>query len=172
MKFKGDEAVSRATRATGRTLLLLSFTLAIHKVGWIEVTEASVFGVRVVSGKLETLLTVLIIGAAIGHSIQWYGDKLSFDGWNVNGNEIGVGRLDSRPTKRLDGAAFDLDRLNEWLTKNEKTDPDQIDRLVSEIGSINSKIDRFSKFAFVYFYIWHFAVPVGLAIAVCVARNA
>lgn len=164
MNFQGKEAISRPTRATGRTVLFLALLLGLAGVDWINVADNSLVGLKVNEHKFIPLLEVFCIVAAVWHVVQWYSDFLSFRGWNITGGTPRTSFLKPSMT-RLERVADLIMNLSE--VKNDlETLPTQIEQIRRELSGLDWSIRKFNTFARFYVYCWHLAVPL---VAVCVA---
>ncbi|MEM8824772.1 MAG: hypothetical protein AAGF30_14295 [Pseudomonadota bacterium] len=167
MNFLGEEAISRPTRATGRALLIFAFTLVIQKLGWIEVADTSVVGLRFAEDRLEVVLSILTAALTIAHIVQWNGDRLSYSAWNIEGRRLGGPRWDAPSKTHLSGLVYDLDSQLRDAGEENGHNLD-ITKLLQELRLLNQRVTSFRDYSFFFVYVWHMIVPVGAAlIALC-----
>lgn len=164
MNFKGEQAISRPTRATGRTVLIVSLTLFLFKLGWIETADASIVGLRFAEGKFETIATGILGLALLAHLVQWTGDLFSYQAWNINGRKMGAPRWGTSKDQ-LDGFFYDLEvslnRIQDPTNEQENLDLTGLQR---NLSLLTNSLSRYRRFMLFYFYIWHMAVPILAAV--------
>lgn len=160
MNFQGKEAISRPTRATGRTVLFLALLLGLAGLGWIEVTQNPLFGLKIVSDKFDPLLKLLCLLASIAHVVQWYGDFVSYRGWNVTGGLSGASRWGEASKTKLYDAIEEASKLTDAGQEYQELHS-KVDSLSSQLDELHWNMGNFSSFAKFYVYFWHLALPLS-----------
>lgn len=162
MNFHGNNAISPATRTTGRTLLLLSTTLLFSTMGWIDTAETSVVGLKIESNAFIPILQFLVVAALVSHLVQWNGDRVALKGWNVEGAQLGVSRIQASSKPKL----YDLIRKMEdgdW--ENAK----QLEEIKRELKQFNRGFSSLKGYALFYVWVWHGVVPLLAGLGTVVA---
>jgi len=164
MNFLGEQAISGATRATGRTTLVFSGTLVFGALGWIQLAETSIIGLKFEQGKFLPVLAVLVVISAIAHFVQWYSDLASYRGWNIHGQSKWAGRASAAHNKRFHGLVEDLISAVEELGQDEYAIEDMVSQILPELKLFNTSLRNYGRYAKLYVYGWHFAVPILAAL--------
>lgn len=165
MTFLGQEAISGATRTTGRTVLLLSGTAIFLSLGRIEIAETSVVGLRFAAERVRLALAFLIGAAAPGHGVQWYGGRISVRNWTLLGRKPGEIRQDARAetSKRL------RKDLHGFASRPQTAGSDETARnarrLADALPLLARDVANFGTYARLYPCGWHLGLPM-LAAAV------
>lgn len=163
MNFHGQEAISSPTRATGRTVLFFALLLGLAGLGWIDVADTSLLGLKVQPDKFIPMLQLICILSLIAHLVQWYGDHVSYQGWNVTGKLSGIGRIEGASRTKLDDLSDpalgpgSLEAESEW-------DSRKLDRWASRIEEMCWNMKSFDYFAKFYVYRWHLALPFAATV--------
>lgn len=166
MNFLGQEAISRSTQTTGRTLLVLAFTLIVYKLGWIEAEEASIIGLRFKDDTFGLIVSLVMGFVFIAHLVQWSGDFLSYESWNVDGRKISPAFRASPTETRL---TMLIRSMSARLAEDEdprragKEQIERLDQLTEELRSFRRQLSHFGWFSFFYVYIWHLILPLSIA---------
>ena len=172
MSFPGEQATSRATRVSGRTLLGLPMVGSSIAWGWLDATGFSMAGLTFKVGFVESSLALLVAFLMLAHIVQWFGDLKSFNGWNIAGRKvIGLQDLsDTEAKSKLEALGRDLDRVLESRSTAVKANSEQEQSLIRVRDSLpkvaellpafTKSVRGFGRFAFFYVYIWHLAVPL------------
>lgn len=172
MNFQGKEAISRPTRATGRTVLLFSFLLGLAGLGWIEVANNSLVGLKVKEENFISLLQLLCGLSIIAHVVQWYSDYISYCGWNVTGKMPGGSRWDAPSETKLQDLIDEITVLPEGEKDIVKLS-DRLKEVEVKIEELRWNIKNFDLFAKFYVFGWHLILPLGIAfIAFFIDRHA
>lgn len=162
MNFHGNNAISPATRTTGRTLLLLSTTLIFALMGWIDTAETSIVGLKIESDAFIPILQFLVVAALVSHLVQWNSDRVAFKGWNLDGAKPGAPRWGASSKSRL----YDvIEKLNDLDPK----DSEQLVKLEEELRKFNNSFASFERYAFFYVWVWYGAMPALVGIAAVLA---
>ena len=85
MHFFGQEAVSRSTRRSARTLVTLSFAVWVISTFDVALNNLVIAGIRLdaASDALSVLKWVVLLFLLGDHIMNWFGDVLSYRAWNV-----------------------------------------------------------------------------------------
>lgn len=172
MNFHGQEAISGPTRATGRTVLFFALLLGLAGLGWIDVADTSLLGLKIEPDKFVPLLQLLCVLSVLAHVVQWYGDYVSYRGWNVTGKMPGAGRWDAPAETKLRD-------LTDKITVLPEGDLDiisvkeRLDEIENEINILGWNMNSFDCFAKFYVYVWHLVLPLTAAgVAIALSRYA
>ena len=84
MHLAGQDAISRATRASGRTLVSLSFVIWFVKFVDAPIGEIVISGVSLPesSSGYGFVQWIVMVPLFVYHVMNWSGDLLSYRGWN------------------------------------------------------------------------------------------
>ncbi|WP_300016929.1 hypothetical protein [uncultured Roseobacter sp.] len=159
MNFQGKGAISRPTRATGRTTLFLSLLLGLAGVGWIDVADNSLIGLKVIHAKFIPLLQLLCAIAA-AHLVQWYSDYVSYRGWNVTGKLPGGSRWGAPNETRLQDIVDGIAVLPDGKEDLQRISSD-LEKLTKDVDQIRWNMRSFDFFARFYVFGWHLLLPLA-----------
>ena len=162
MIFHGEQAISRSTRATGRTVLILAASQLFTQWGWIDVSRASVVGLVFTPDGFPKVLGILLVLAMIAHVVQWFGDYQSFRGWNFAGKQLGAPRWGAN-LQRLEGLIADLKSLSEKDKLDERATK-ELSNIVAEAEVLNTSLHSFEGYARFYVVGWHLILPLFVAL--------
>ncbi|WP_282129359.1 hypothetical protein [Roseobacter litoralis] len=162
MIFHGQQAISPPTRATGRTVLFFALLLGLARVGWIDVADTSLLGLKVEPEKFVPLLQLLGVLAVVAHVVQWYGDFVSYRGWNVSGKQPADRFWNSHETKLEAISKLASDSETGGVEKQKLLK--QNDQIIREIAELRWSINSFGNFAKFYVFGWHLALPVAATV--------
>ncbi len=162
MNFHGSEAISRSTRVTGRTVLLMSFLLVLATKGWISLAENTLLGIKLQEDIFMPLLAALCVASIISHAVQWYGDYLSYKGWNIEGKLPGMPRSSASSKNRLHDLGDTIARLAS-MDADGATMSKEFEQLSKQVQDLDKSMIHFGLYAKFYVFGWHLGLPVGAA---------
>lgn len=178
MNYQGQELISRATYTSGRSLVALS--MAVIFIHWfnIDVSGFSLLNVDLKPAENAGMVGLIVAFLAVGHCVQWYGDKQSFQAWNRSkkvggGNPRGSGgeELPSELShlisefreivhllkrKKDDGEGQSVELTWKGLVRDQGW-------VLEQLEVLQRGIDRLSWYMWAVLYVWHLFVPLGLA---------
>ena len=151
MTFLGQAAITAPTRTTARALLVTAALLGMVRLGWVEVDGLTVFEATLAEGRAEAVLCGLAGFLIAAHLLQWLGDLLSYQAWNIPGAEPRQRDFDGykfRP--RLHGAVEDA--LEAAKSTNDESAlrnwPDERQQqIIRELQAMNANMGRLSVYA-------------------------
>jgi len=169
MTFLGQDAISRATRTTGRTVPLLSGTAIFLSLGWIEIAETSVPGLRFAAERVRLALASLIGAVPLGHGVQWYGDRISVRNWTLMGGKLGEIRYDGRAeASRFARLTEDLQNFASRTETEDSVETAKNARQIADALPLLARdVANFGTYARLYVCGWHLGLPM-LAAAVAI----
>ena len=184
-RFNGKPEISRSTHTAGRTILSVSLAVIVFHYTGSSLEKMQVFGVPVRERTIEVGLIVTLSTAIVGLLVNWMGDALAFTKWELGipwlsapkggGRKLPryaeVSRLVNVGSKMLNGLR-DLERAREFpddeIPKELKSALREIERGVSDfdqaVGGYKNHLWTVWHWAAFEVFIWHFMVPVSLAI--------
>ncbi|WP_145996696.1 hypothetical protein [Monaibacterium marinum] len=118
-----------------------------------------VFGLSVTPEKLEWILSAGIFAFFIGHIVNWLGDRISLNGWDViGGKDSGNAHFDSGSKTNFKKIYEIFDKIN--LKFNESGFEGDLNYKISDLMKLLNKFqDDKSKFTFMlHLYFWGFAL--------------
>ena len=168
MKFKGEEAITKPTRATARTVTILSLSFIFVEFGWLEIADSSVIGFKLAEESLSSAGVFLIGAALVAHMVQWNGDRLAFDAWNVEGLKPEHVRFGGARRSALDGTFDDLlkiaDRLRAGEDVKDVNAANALQALCEQGKTLLPRLERFGRYGYFYVWGWDLALPAGIAL--------
>ena len=160
MHFVGQDAISRPTRGSGRTLVSLSFVVWFVKFSDAPIENLVISGVKLLGSSQAygfvqwlVLLTLLMY-----HLMNWSGDWQSYKGWNVRDKitmTAGFGPDASLVSK--------LEKTLHIVRENTRHNP-EAEKAIERLDEIRNEVCRFNSFACWYILVW--AVIPGLCCAI------
>ncbi|WP_039017126.1 hypothetical protein [Halocynthiibacter namhaensis] len=173
MNFLGKDAISRATRVSSRTVLIVSVTLLAFSMEWVTIPEGKIFGVQFSDGYLIWALRCIVVYNLFSHLVHWYGDFVSYKGWNITGRKPqAMARLGPANTYNFI-QSFMLDVARAQVNALENDDRaeklDFTDDLKEQFLALNNALYRFASFATLYVWGWFLLLPVGCGILSLIA---
>ena len=159
MHLAGQDVISRATRASGKTLVSLSFVVWFVKFVDAPIGDAVISGVSLPESNngYGFVQWVVMIPLLLHHVMNWWGDRLSYRGWND-------------PTKITLSAGFGsatglMTRLDAVLrTVKEKFGQSNGEESIAihHLREINTQVRLLSTFAGLYILLW-----IGFPVVCC-----
>ncbi len=159
MHFMGQQAISRPTRGTSRILLSLSFAIFFIKFYGVQLENLNFYGVRL-PPDLEYLTAQVVIMLFIltSHVVNWFGDHISYQGWNIEAKvttAAGFGS-DTALVTRLDSVI----RIVKEKIGNEQ----EHNIILERLDEIRCSVLKVNSYAWWYIYFWHLFVPIVASI--------
>ena len=157
MHFMGQQVISRPTRGSGRNLVSLSFVVWFVKFYGAPIKNLVISGVELVdpSQDYDPVLWVGMLLLLVHHVMNWYGDVVSYKGWNIISDKVtstaGFGS-DTGLVSRLDSVL--------QIVKEKIGNKSEQDIIPVRLDEIKNGIVRLNSFAFWYIVIW-LGVPVA-----------
>ena len=156
MHFMGQQAISRATRATRRLLISLSFVVWFIRFYDVSIDNLEFYNIKLPTGNNSyyCLQQFFLIYSLLNHFGSWFGDYISYKSWNV------VPRLTST-------AGFGSDR--DFTTKLDsviKVVEEKIgtssehEIMLNRFRDIKKEIVNLNSYAGLYIWVWHLFVPI------------
>ena len=172
MHFEGRELISRGTKASARTLTTACFAKFLLAFSGAE-GPAKIAGLEIPLDQLNTTGTYLIAFLTAAHLQSWWGDRLSYQRWNVT-DRVSPNNLGSSGSllSKLDGTIRDMqtaitkfDVPDESLVQSVKLKEikQQLDWTKSTVQDIRHGIDNLNTYAKAVLYGWYLFVPLTLA---------
>ena len=162
MHYFGQDAISRPTRRSARTLVSLSLVFWLIGFYTVPVEQLVISGISLPGAKeaLSALRWVVLLFSFADHLMNWFADLLSYKAWNVRD------KLTSRA-----GFGTDTGLMNKLesviLIVNEKMpDPSSsAERKIalSRLEEIKTEVWRLNSYA-----AWYLAVWIGAPALCCV----
>ena len=167
MRLLGEQAISSPTRASGRSVLLISAILIMIQLDWANLDNLTVFEVGIAEGKAEEALRWFAYFLIFAHLVQWFGDYVSYRNWNVFGAEAALMRdIGGRKEQnKLTAILEDLHNFSEAHSKGEKpvnSSSEQWGYLVDDLKRLNRSVNQFNSYALFYVWIWHLGLPISV----------
>ena len=156
MHFMGQQAISRPTRGSGRNLVSLSFVVWFVKFYGTSVKNLSISGVELVdpSQDYDLVQWVVMLLLLAHHVVNWYGDVVSYKGWNIISDKVtsaaGFGS-DTGLVSRLDSVLK--------IVKEKIGNESEQGIIPVRLDEIKNGVVRLNSFAFWYIVIW-LGIPV------------
>jgi len=172
MMFLGDEAISRATRVSSRTVLIVSATLFVFSMQWVTVPENKILGLRFEVGYIDWALRAVVLYNLITHIVLWYGDYVGYRGWNIYGKQPDKQtRIESSGLNNLNALFVDLDfEARACQDGGLISKPLRLSSPLNyRLKTLNASIGHFGLFARFYVWGWFMALPVGSGILALIA---
>ncbi len=103
MNFMSRQAISRPTRSTSRLLISLSFTVWLIKFYDVDIVDLKFSEITLPPNLYSTFYIGALSFLLINHLLNWYGNYISYKGWNIGDKETSVAGFgsDSSLTSRL-----------------------------------------------------------------------
>lgn len=170
MHFQGAELVSRGTKVTARSLVVASFGILIaYYARDTADTTANILGITMKIEQLKVVGSIVVAFLLVGHVISWWGDMLSFRGWNVDSRTIRATWGSSEFLAPLEKSIRDIEQL--MRLANEEVEQRDNERLFNDASEAKealqvatSGLKRLNRFAWATLVGWYFVVPVAIAI--------
>lgn len=178
MHFQGQQLVSRATHLSARSLVALSAAVVLAELVGIDLCGFSLLGIEPGS-KLWPVAAAVIVFLAVGHLLNWIGDRHAFQAWNSETKITGSSIIDlggtplrseiSEALSRIGGMKDTLKGIEEQ-PENAERNAEQMESLGTQLGDVDARltrlsrsVDRLTMHARLYLYGWLLIVPAGLA---------
>ena len=125
----------------------------------VSISDLNINGVSLPAGEDYGLVQwIVAVPIMLGHAINWYGDKLAYQRWNISDkvtSKAGFGS-DTGLVSRLDSVLAIV---------REKTGSESEQHIaVTRLEEIRSDVIRLNTFSGWYIYLWNLAAPLGCSL--------
>ena len=151
MHLAGQDAISRATRASGRTLVSLSFVIWFVKFVDAPIGDIVISGVSLPesSSGYGLVQWIVMVPLFVYHVMNWSGDLLSYRGWNDR-NKITLSAGFGSAT----GLMTRLDSVLRTVEEKYGSHPNEESLAIHHLREINSQVRLLNSFAGLYIFLW------------------
>ena len=150
MHFMGQDAISRPTRGSGRTLVSLSFVVWFVKFYGASIENIVISGVSLPDSSNSYVLVqwIVMLPMLIYHLLNWWGDRSAYKGWNVREKVTSVAGFgpDTALVTRLDSILR--------IVKQNVGNSREIHIVIERLEEIKTEVCRLNKLACLYIWIW------------------
>ena len=160
MHYLGKELISRNTYVSNRSLITVATVTVFSYHYELPLADLDFFGMSLPEANINSITLIFLIFLTINYYLSYFGDFISFTGWNVK-PEIGDVSLSSK----LDDM---LDKIQRGLLRSKITYLDEA--VQKEIESQNKDLENLLKghsklniIAKLQLYFWFGAMPLFLS---------
>lgn len=156
MHFMSQDAISRSTRVTARALMALALVIFFVKYYSVSIEgHLTVYGVTLTSDvnyrfALWTFASLLFLG----HVSNWYGDYVSYKGWNIREkvtSKAGFGS-DTALVTRLDSVL--------QIVQEKVANGSEKHIAIQRLEEIKTEVIKLNSYAGWYVYGWNLVAPM------------
>lgn len=160
MRFMSQDAISRPTRVTARALMSFALLIAFIKYYGVDIpNQLNIYGVTLPSDQnYHIVVWIVAIFLVLGHLSNWYGDRVSYKGWNIKDKltaTAGFGSSVALMTK--------LDSVLK-VVKEKVGQESEKQIMNAHLDEIKTDVIRLNSYAGWYIYGWNLIVPVTLCV--------
>lgn len=150
--FLGQEAITRPTRGSGRTLVSLSFVVWFVKFSDAPIENLVISGVQILESSEATygfVHWVVLLALLAYHIVNWFGDWQSYKGWNVRDKitmTAGFGPDAALVSK--------IEKTLHIVRNNIGSKGKEGEIVLQRLDEIKNEVCRLNSFACWYIWLW------------------